>query len=220
VAHPIHVFYPASGKKYFDRLRYGTIYHETIQVVEHPIEKGGEVYRDENFVVEAEFLDHGVDNLGWRVTEPDTLKFDAEKLKQAGISGPMVKDLQVNGTLHANGKEIQLSDVSWIRPGESVAVVIDTLPCEAVLTLARDARIMLCESTYLEPERDLAKKHFHLTAKQAAELAKEAGVEQLILTHFSARYPDASAFEEEARTVFPNSYAAEDLKTFAFPLKK
>ena len=40
VTHPIHCYYPASGKKYFDRLRYGTIYHETIQVIEHPVSRG------------------------------------------------------------------------------------------------------------------------------------------------------------------------------------
>jgi len=220
VTHPIHVFYPASGKKYFDRLVNGTIYHKTIEIIEHPIEETGQVYQDENFVVEADFLDHGVDNLGWRITEPDTRKFDADKLKQVGVLGPLVKELQEKGELVVNGAKVALSDVSWVRKGESVAIVIDTLPCEAVVKLARGARLMLCESTYLETEKELAKNYYHLTAKQAAEMAKEAGAEQLVLTHFSARYPETSAFEEEARQVFENSFAAEDLKTFPFPLKK
>ncbi|NGX57855.1 MAG: Ribonuclease Z [Chlamydiae bacterium] len=220
VNHPIHVFYPASGKKYFNRLRYGTIYHETIQVIEHPVETAGLVYKDENFTVHAEFLNHGVDNLGWRITEPDTRKFDRKQLEEFGVIGPMVKELQKKEKLIVNGQEVNLSDVSWIRPGESIAVVIDTLPCEAAVKLAKKARILLCESTYLEEERDLAVDHFHMTAKQAAMIAKEAEAEQLILTHFSARYPDAEVFEAEARKIFPNTYAAEDLKTFAFPLKK
>lgn len=219
VTRPIHVFYPASGKKYFDRLRYGTIYHETINVVEHPVDRAGVVYTDGNFRIEAEFLDHGVDNLGWRITEPDTLKFDAEKLKNAHIAGPMVKELQEKGALTIDGKTVALPDVSWIRKGDSVAVVIDTLPCEAALKLAREARLLLCESTYLETERDLAQNHNHLTAKQAAEIAAKARAKQLVLTHFSARYPDSSAFEEEARAIFPHSFAAEDLKTFPFPLR-
>lgn len=220
VTHPIHVFYPASGKKYFDRLRYGTIYHETINVIEHPIDKAGLVYEDENFSITAEFLNHGVDNIGWRITEPETRKFDRERLNEYGVVGPMVKKLQLDGHLIVNGREVHLDDVSWIRPGESIAVVIDTLPCKAAVRLARNSRILLCESTYLETERDLAKKHFHLTARQAAEIAKEAEAEQLILTHFSARYPDVAVFEEEAREIFPNSYSAEDFKTFPFPLKQ
>src|ERR1700733_8862003 len=60
VAHPIHCYYPASGKKYFDRLRYGTIYHETIEVIEHPVSAPGLVDDDGRFRIEAVFLEHGV----------------------------------------------------------------------------------------------------------------------------------------------------------------
>jgi len=220
VPHPIHVFYPASGKKYFDRLVNGTIYHRTIEIVEHPVEQAGVVYQDENFTIEADFLEHGVDNLGWRVTEPDTRKFNAAKLKELGVVGPMVKELQTKKEMTIGASVVKLTDVSWIRKGESVAVVIDTLPCPAAVSLARGARLFLCESTYLESEKHLAESHHHLTARQAAEIALEAGAKQLILTHFSARYPDVSVFEEEARQVFKNTDAAEDLKTFPFPINK
>src|SRR5579863_10406342 len=52
VTHPIHCYYPASGKTYFDRLRYGTAYHEIITVIEHPVSKAGLVDEDENFRIE------------------------------------------------------------------------------------------------------------------------------------------------------------------------
>ena len=77
--------------------------------------------------------------------------------------------------------------------------------------------MLLCESTYLDEAKDLAHAYQHMTAKQAAEIAKEAGVQILILTHFSARYRDSSLFEKEARTIFPNAFAAEDCKRFDFP---
>ena len=220
VTHPIHCYYPASGKKYFDRLRYGTIYHETIQVVEHPVEKAGLVHEDDNFRIEAVFLEHGVDNIGWRVSEKESRKFDKAKLEEYGVVGPLVKQLEAEKTLTINGRAISLDDVSTIRPGESIAVVIDTRLCPQAVAIARNARILLTESTYLEEEAELAKKHFHLTAKDAATIAKEAGAEQLILTHFSARYVSAKLFEEEARRTFPNTFAAEDFKRFPFPKKK
>ncbi len=219
VTHPIHCFYPASGKKYFDRLRYGTIYHETIQVVEHPIDSEGVVYKDENFEVEARFLQHGVQNIGWRVTEPDERKFDPKKLKEKGVLGRAVRDIEETGEITVNGQKVTIDEVSWIRKGDSIAVVLDTRPCENALQLAKGARLLLAESTYLDSERALAKQYLHLTAKEAAEIAKEAGAEELILTHFSARYTDTVLFEEEARTVFPNSHASEDLKVFTFPKK-
>jgi len=217
VRHPIHCYYPASGKKYFQRLRFGTSYHETITVIEHPVEKEGIVHVDDAFTIEACFLDHGIDNIGWRVTEKDSRKFDQDKLKLHGIFGPNVSRLEKEGMLEIAGKKVALDDVSHIRKGESIAVVIDTLPCTEAVSIAKDARLFLCESTYLESERDLAKKHHHLTAKQAAEIAKEANVKKLILTHFSARYLSSKVFEQEARQVFDESYAAEDFMRFEFP---
>src|SRR5438105_12519549 len=85
VTHEIHCYYPASGKKYFDRLRYGCIYHETIEVIEHPISEPSVVLDDGKFKIEALPLDHGVDNLAWRVTEPNQRKFHKEKLKTLGV---------------------------------------------------------------------------------------------------------------------------------------
>ncbi len=218
VTHPIHCYYPASGKKYFDRLRYGTIYHEMIQVVEHPVSQPGLVDDDGCFRIEAAFLEHGgVENIGWRVTEADTRKFDTEKLAFYGIRGPQVKELEEKGKILIHEREVSLEEVSWIRPGDSVSVVIDTLPCQSAVEIARHASILLCESTYLEEHRELAMLHNHLTAKQAALIAKEAGVRQLILTHFSARYQSLKGFEVEAKSVFSHTFIADDLVTFPFP---
>lgn len=216
VTHPIHCYYPASGKVYFDRLRYGTIYHETIKVIEHPVSKAGLVHDDGKFRIEATFLEHGVENIGWRVTEADTRKYNPEKLKESGVVGEMVRQLQEKGSVIVNGQEVRLEDVSWIRKGDSIAVVIDTRFCRNAIDIARGAKILICESTYQEEHRDLAHRNFHMTAKEAATIAKEAGVEQLILTHFSARYLNGKGFELEARQVFPNSHVAEDFKVFPF----
>jgi ribonuclease Z len=94
--------------------------------------------------------------------------------------------------------------------------VIDTRVCKNAVELARGAKILLCESTYLQEHKDLAYRHHHLTAMEAATIAKEADVKKLIMTHFSARYLNLKPFEQEARTIFPNSYAADDLKVFQF----
>lgn len=217
VTHPIHCYYPASGKKYFDRLRYGTIYHETIRVIEHPVSKEGLVEDDGNFRIEAAFLEHGVDNIAWRITEASQRKYERERLTALGVIGPLVKELEAKGELIIGGKRVTLDEVSWVRKGDALAIVSDTRFCSNAIEIARGAKLLLCESTYLDEERDLAEKHYHLTAKQAATIAKEAGVEKLILTHFSARYLYASDFEKEARLIFPNTEAAEDMRVFPFP---
>ncbi|CDZ81117.1 Ribonuclease Z [Candidatus Rubidus massiliensis] len=220
VTHPIHCYYPASGKKYFDRLRFGTIYHENIHVVEHPVHEEGIVHIDDKFTIEAAYLNHSIENIGWRITESSTRKFDKDKLKEFKIQGPKVKELEQNGTLEIDGNMIKLDDVSKIRPGDVISVVIDTRYCENAIKLAKNARMLLCESTYLEEEKELAYKHFHLTAKQAAQIAKEANAEQLVLTHFSARYLNLKPFELEAKEIFPNTFVADDLLSFPFPKNK
>ncbi|MES2121854.1 MAG: ribonuclease Z [Chlamydiota bacterium] len=216
VPHPVHCYYPASGQIYFERLRHGTIYHQNIQIIEHPIRQEGIVHQDEEFTIEAKFLEHGVDNIGWRVKERDRRKFDREKLDRAGVKGPLVRELEREGQVSVDGKVIRLDDVSRLKEGDVFAIAIDTLPCTAAVDLARGAKLFLCESTYLETESELAEKHHHLTAKQAGLIAKEAEAEKLVLTHFSARYQDCEDFAREAKTVFPNSWAADDLRVFPF----
>lgn len=217
VTHPIHCYYPASGQRYFDRLRYSCIYKENITVVEHPVKKAGVVENDGKFLIEAAFLDHGVENIGWRITEPDTVKFHKEELKKLGLQGPIIRKLEEEGKVSWNDRWIHIDEVSHVRPGDTFAYVIDTRPCKEAVELARGAKILLCESTYLDEDREMADEYRHMTAKQAAMIAKEADVSTLILTHFSARYRDQEVFAEEAKTIFPNSYAAEDLRKFPFP---
>ena len=217
VTHPIHCYYPASGKKYFDSLRFGTIYHEIIQVVEHPVSAEGLVEDDGKFRIEAAFLDHGVDNIAWRITEPTTRKYDKDKLKKLQIPGVLIPELQKNGFLLINDQKILLDDVSFVREGDVFSVVIDTRYCQAAIDIAKNARMLLCESTYLEEHADLAYSHHHMTASQAAKIAKEANAKELILTHYSARYLNPKDFENEARVIFKNTHAADDLLTFPFP---
>jgi len=217
VEHPIHCYYPASGKTYFDRLRFGTIYHENIQVIEHPVSKPGLVEDDGRFRIEAYRLQHGTDNFGWRIKEADTRKFDKELLKAKGVQGPMVRMIESEGKVSVGGKIVTLDEVSTIKEGDIFAVVIDTLPCPGALEAAKNAKVLLCESTYLEEHKHLAEKHMHMTARQAAELAKKANAGHLILTHFSARYQNLDSFAAEAQEIFPNTWVADDLKVFPFP---
>lgn len=217
ISHPIHCYYPASGKKFFDRLRYCCIYRENIRVIEHPVSQEGVVHDDGKFRIEAAFLDHGVENVGWRISEPDTIKFDKAALKKLGIDGPAVRLLETQGKICVESRWVLLDEVSHLRPGDTFAYIVDTRPCKAALHLARGAKMLLCESTYLEEEKALANEYKHMTALQAATLAKDAGVHTLILTHFSARYRDPEVFSQEARTLFPNTFVADDLRRFPFP---
>ena len=216
VKHEIHCYYPKSGKKYFDRLRYGSIYHEKIKVVEHPIEDDGVVHEDNGFCISAAFLDHGIDNLAYRIEEEDERKYYKDKLLSLGIKGTVMKTLREDGSVTIDGKTIDKKEVSYMRKGDSFVYISDTRKCKAAEEIAKDATMLLSESTYLDEASAMAYKHRHLTALQAAEIAKKANVKALVLTHFSARYLDLSLFKNEASKIFRNTYIAEDLKKVPF----
>jgi ribonuclease Z len=216
ISHPIHCYYPAAGKKNFNYLRHGCVYRENITVVEHPVRQPGLVEDDGRFRIEAVFLEHGIENIGWRITEPDTVKFHKESLDQFGIEGPMVQKLELDKKIRVGDHWVHLDEVSHVRKGDSIAFVTDTRFCQQAVEIAREAKILICESTYLEKDKDKAAKYMHMTARQAAQLAHEANVGQLILTHFSARIRDLQELLREAQEIFPNVAVAEDLRRFAF----
>ncbi len=97
------------------------------------------------------------------------------------------------------------------------AFVMDTRMCQAALDLARDADLLVCEATFLHRDADLAERYAHLTARSAAEMARDAGVRKLVLTHLSQRYPTPHEHLAEATAVFPDVVVAEDLDRFTLP---
>jgi ribonuclease Z len=224
VPHPVEVLYPASGRAYFERLRHASLFHETATVVPRPVpvEPGGEVEvcRAGKVRLLARALEHGVDCVGYRVQEDDGRRMLPERLEQAGVRGPAVGVLQRRGQVEAGGRVVRLEEVSAYRPGQAFALVMDTRPCPGALALARGADLLVCEATYLEAEAREAHEHYHLTAAQAAALAREAGARRLALTHFSQRYTTTEGFRQEACAVFPGAVVAEDLLRVAVPPRR
>ncbi len=162
-------------------------------------------------------LDHRVPTLGWRLEEPPGRTMDAEALRRAGVTGPAVRQLQSEGALRTAQGTVHLDQVSHPRRGRSLALVMDTRPCPQAVELARDVDLLVCESTFLAGDEELAATYGHLTATQAATIAAEAGARRLVLTHFSQRYPDESRFADEAARIFPDVVAARDLDVIDFP---
>jgi ribonuclease Z len=97
---------------------------------------------------------------------------------------------------------------------------MDTRLCDAAVELARDVDLLVAEATYLEAERDEARERGHMTARDAAELARAAGAKQLLLTHFSQRHPSVEPFLEQAVGIFPHVRAALDLERLQLPRAK
>ncbi|NXY96714.1 ribonuclease Z [Streptomyces sp. BR123] len=195
VPHPVTAHYPASGQEFFDRLRYATAYRETVQLREEPVAQDGTLAEEPSYVLQARRLSHPVESFGYRLTEPDGRRMLPELLARYGIKGPDVGRIQREGRLDG----VTLDDVSELRPGQSFAFVMDTRLCPGVEELARGCDMLVIESTFLDEDAQLAADHGHLTAGQAARVARDGGVRHLVLTHFSQRYGDPCEFERQAR---------------------
>ncbi|MFE4535904.1 ribonuclease Z [Streptomyces scopuliridis] len=195
VPHEITAHYPASGQRFFERLRYATAYRESVQLTEAPVITDGVLARTPAYTLEARRLSHPVESFGYRLTEPDGRRMDPARLAAHGIAGPDVGRLQREGVL--NG--VTLEEVSETRRGQRFAFVMDTRLCDGVHALAEGCDLLVIESTFLDGDERLATDHGHLTAGQAARAARDAGVGHLVLTHFSQRYSDPDEFERQAR---------------------
>jgi ribonuclease Z len=221
---PLRVHYPASGEEHFQRLRYATIGQELVGVEALPVAVSGdglvEIHRDAALTISATRLEHRVDAIGYRVAEPDGRRMLPDRLHAAGVGGPAVGQLQRDGRIDVDGRTVLLADVSEPRRGQVFAFVMDTAWCDRAVELAAGADLLVCESTFLEPEAALAARYGHLTARQAGRLAAEAGARRLVLTHFSARYDDPRAFADEASLEFQGDIVvAADLMRIGVPAR-
>lgn len=195
VPHQVTAHYPRSGQRFFDRLRYATAYRETVELTEAPVEVDGVLAATSSYTLEARRLSHPVESFGYRLVEPDGRRILPERLAEHGIKGPDVGRIQREGALGG----VSLDEVSEVRRGQRFAFVMDTRLCEGVDALAEGCDLLVIESTFLDGDHRLAVEHGHLTAGQAGRVARDAGVRQLVLTHFSQRYSDPEEFERQAR---------------------
>ena len=102
-----------------------------------------------------------------------------------------------------------------------MTILGDTRYCQQSIELAKDADVLVHESTFNKHEANMAKDYFHSTTHQAAEVAKKAGVQKLALTHISARYlaKEAIELEQEAKEVFPNTLLVKDFDQVLVPFR-
>jgi ribonuclease Z len=216
---PVDVHYPSGGREFFNRLCRASLGQDRIETrgwataARSAVDCGA-------YILRSAPLHHRVETLGWRIDEPDGRRMLPERLAAFGVAGPDVGRLGRDGRLELDGRTVTVEEVSAPRPGQSVAFVMDTTWCEGALELADGVDLLVCESTFLDRDADLAERFMHLTARQAARLAAEAGARRLVLTHFSRRYADVTAFAAEAGEVFADVVIAADLDRVDVPPRR
>ncbi len=181
----------------------------------------GIVHAGSEYTVRAIKADHEEPSWSYVLEEhPRPGRFHPDRASALGVpEGPLWKRLQQGEDVVLGGGGVVRS-VEVVDPpkrGLKIAYSGDTRPTETFSEASEGADLLIHEATFDSSLEEKAVENGHSTAAQAAEVARAAGVEMLILTHISSRYPDAGILLEEAKEVFPNTRIAEDLMLIELP---
>jgi len=175
------------------------------------------LFEDDKVTVHSFPLKHRIYCTGFLFKEkPLERKIDKYKLEKLNISRADILSLKKGfNVVNEFGETIKNQEVTLDPPApRSYAYCSDTIYSKTTAGFITGVDLLYHESTFLEDKADRAKKTFHTTAKQAAEVAKQARAKQLLLGHFSARYGDLQDFINEAKSIFENCSLATDGKKF------
>lgn len=208
---PLHIFGPKGLIPIIDNVRNFGYYSLTFEIYMHEI-NDGIILEEENYIISCCPMEHSVLNLAYKIEEKRRPKFIREKAIELGIKpGPDFGKLQMGIPVEVNGKTILPPQVlGEERKGRIIVYSGDTHPCNQMIKFAKNADILIHESTFEGKYNDKAYEAYHSTSIQAAEIGKKANVKKLILTHVSTRYKKSDLLTAEAKEVFENSVVAED----------
>lgn len=189
----------------------------------------GEVFSDDEFVVTCLPVEHRVPAYAFAITERDRPgRFRADEAEAMGIPfGPLYGRLKRGESVTLeDGRIVSGSDLTdEPEQGRKIVYSGDTRFCGSLIKFANDADLLIHEATFAEADRELARRSAHSTATDAARIALEAGVKQLVITHISPRYARGTPHEpedllNEARRIFPNTELARDFLRIEIPRRR
>jgi len=216
---PLTVYGPPGLRDLFDSLR------RVVGKLTYPLDivevRAGQALARDGYEVRVFPVEHGVSAVGYALVEDARPgRFDVVTADAFGVpAGPERGALQRGEAVTlADGRVVEPDAVLGApRPGRTIVIPGDTAPAETVRVLAEGADVLVHEASFCEDKRDRARETMHSTARQAAEVAEDAAVRLLALTHLSPRYfgPEIA---REAREVFPNTIVPRDFDIVEVPL--
>ncbi|NJR51257.1 MAG: ribonuclease Z [Leptolyngbyaceae cyanobacterium CSU_1_3] len=221
----IDIYGPPDLDEYLKACRRYSQTHFSYPVKVHTV-KPGLVFEDEDFAVSCAPLTHRVPAFGYRVAEKDRPgHFDVEKAKALNIpSGPIYGKLKRGDrVMLPDGRQINGAELCGATEiGRKVVYCTDTIYCENAIELAQDADVLIHEATFAHQDAELAYQRLHSTTTMAAQVALQARVKKLLMTHFSPRYAPGNPIDltnllAEARSIFPDTDLASDFWTYEVP---
>lgn len=211
----LEIYGPRGTKKFIEKI-FETFIPKSNRIKIHAQEVNGKFLETKDFQITALPLNHDAPCNGYLFEEKDRLRIDKNKLKHLKLPNlPEIAKLTQGKNIKINNKTINYKNLTYLQKGRKISVILDTRLCNNAKKLAKNSDLAIIESTFLENSANgekLAHNYKHLTAKQAAQLAKQGKAKHLILTHLSQRYDNKEkTLLDEAKKIFPDSTIADDL---------
>jgi len=216
---PLTIYGPAGLKQFIDTCLNISETHLQYDIHIEEISEGT-IFEDDTFIVQCKQLVHNLPSFAYKIIEKDLLgELNVEKLQSLGIKpGPIYRKIKESEqTILETGKVIYREDfIGPPKRGKMITIFGDTTYKDEHASFAKNSDVLVHEATFEADKEQLATNYFHSTTVQAAQIAKNANVNTLLLTHVSSRYllEDMRILEKEAQDIFPNSYIAYDFYTF------
>ncbi|HLW22705.1 MAG TPA: ribonuclease Z [Sphaerochaetaceae bacterium] len=221
---PLIIYGPARLKEYVHQMRKLLDMYINYEIIVKTVSPGI-IHETEDFSVEAFKLDHTKPCYGYTMREKSRPGiFHPEKAIELGLPrGPLWSRLQQGESVQLDdGRTIHPSDILGpTRSGRSFSYVTDTLYLDSIARHVKQVDLLLCEGMFDQTLVESARDKKHMTAKQAATIARDAQVNSMGLIHYSPRYTDRDLkiLRNEAREIFPATFLARDRMVFDIPLK-
>jgi ribonuclease Z len=206
---PLDVYGPRPARRLLDVMLFTGTERLAFDVRIHEVEPGKPVRRD-GCHLHPFATDHRTPSVGWALLEDARPgRFHPDKAAALGVpKGPLFGALQ-------HGKPVTLEDGRVVSPdevveaprrGRRVVITGDTRPCRDTVEAAHGADLLVHDSTFGDAEQARAEETMHSTAREAARVARDAGVARLVLTHLSTRYDrEFQTLAEQARAEYPGA---------------
>lgn len=178
--------------------------------------KDGIILNTKDFCIESKRMLHGIPTNAYSIIIKDRIHLDKKKLRKLKLpNSPLLKQLQQGKDITINNKKIKASQVTYKEKGKKLTIILDTIFNENAVQLAKNSDILISESAFSQEEAQRAREYKHMTAQEAATIAKKAKVKKLILTHLSQRYEhNPKIIEKQAKKIFKNTILAKDFNEF------
>lgn len=220
---PLYIYGPPKIKEYIETSRKVLDMYINYPIVVKEIQAPCVVHEEKDFVIRAFPLDHTKTCVGYTLEEHERPgEFNPQKARELNVPcGPLWSKLQ-------NGEEVQSLDGKTVKPeevmgakrsGRKFSFVTDTLYKESIAKEVKNSDLLICEAMFEDELIDQAKEKKHMTASQAATIAKDADVKRMCMIHYSPRYNDKELhiILEQAQKIYPKAELSRDRMQIEIP---